>query len=169
VRASAAPKGSVYHFFPGGKEQIVTEALLEYAPRVERFMATAMAGGRTPAARVRRLFGAFGRRVEDAAFRRSCAFGAVSLDLQGEHETLRRVIGATFEHWVALLAASVDTGDAKRSRALAGLILTAIEGAYIRARAEQSSRPFIEAGDLLAELVPQAGKPRRKTKSQTPR
>jgi TetR/AcrR family transcriptional regulator, lmrAB and yxaGH operons repressor len=27
VRESAAPKGSVYHFFPNGKQQVVTEAL----------------------------------------------------------------------------------------------------------------------------------------------
>jgi len=34
------------------------------------------------------------------------------------------------------------------------LVLTAIEGAYIRCRAERSSRPFREAGAWLSSLAP---------------
>ena len=161
VRESAAPKGSVYHFFPNGKQQVVTEALEAYSPRVMRFIVEALTSGRTPAARVRRLFNAFGQRVESADFRRSCAFGTVCLDLNGEHEALRAVVGATFDRWVELIAQHIDLGDTRRSRSFAGLVLTAIEGAYIRARAERSNRPFREAGAWLAELVEPARAPRR--------
>ena len=161
VRESAAPKGSVYHFFPNGKQQVVTEALETYSPRVMRFIEEALAAGRTPAAKVRRLFDAFGQRVESADFRKSCAFGTVCLDLDGEHEALRAVVGTTFDRWVELIAQHVDLGNARRSRSFAGLVLTAIEGAYIRARAERSSRPFREAGVWLAELVEPASAPRR--------
>jgi hypothetical protein len=52
-----------------------------------------------------------------------------------------------------LIALHVDLGDPRRSRSFAGLVLTAIEGAYIRARAERSGRAFREAGLWLAELV----------------
>ena len=53
VKASGAPKGSVYHFFPGGKAQLVNEALAVYAERVEAFIGAAMASARTPEGRVR--------------------------------------------------------------------------------------------------------------------
>ena len=38
VRDSGAPKGSVYHFFPDGKLQIATEALVVYSARVQQFI-----------------------------------------------------------------------------------------------------------------------------------
>jgi TetR/AcrR family transcriptional repressor of lmrAB and yxaGH operons len=161
VRESAAPKGSVYHFFPGGKQQIVSEALADYSPRVMRFMEDALGGGKSASRKVRRLFDAFAQRVEGADFRKSCAFGAVCLDLDVELEALRLAVEGAFEDWVALIARHIDLGDARRSRSFAGLALTAIEGAYIRARAERSSRAFREAGNWLAELV----EPRMPTRS----
>jgi TetR/AcrR family transcriptional repressor of lmrAB and yxaGH operons len=125
VRDSGAPKGSVYHFFPGGKLQIAAEALALYGDRVDAFIDDALAGRRSNVERVRALFEAFARRAEQSQFLRSCAVGTVSLDL----------------------------GDARRSRAYAGLLLTAIEGAYVRARAERSATAFREAGSWLARLV----------------
>jgi hypothetical protein len=46
--------------------------------------------------------------------------------------------------------------DRRRRRSFAGLLLTAIEGAYIRSRAERSGKPFREAGAWLAELTTRA-------------
>jgi len=166
VRESASPKGSVYHFFPDGKRQIVTEALAQYSPRVMRFMETALAGGRSPSSKVKRLFDAFAHRVSAADFRKSCAFGAVCLDLDGELEELRRTVEGAFDDWTKLLADHLDLGDRRRSRAFAGLVLTAIEGAYVRARAERSGEPFREAGALLADM---AGPARKNTKRRVRR
>lgn len=153
VRESGAPKGSVYHHFPQGKLQIATEALDVYSVRVRDFMVAAMAGHRTAPTRVRALFEAFAKRVEAGDFARSCAVGAVSLDLTPEVAALRPRLAALLEDWTATIASYVDLGDARRTRSYAGLLLTAIEGAYVRCRAERSSRPFIEAGEWLATLA----------------
>ena len=153
VRESAAPKGSVYHFFPGGKQQIAEEALRAYVPQVDAFIEQAMAGQRTPALRVKALFEAFARRVEGAEFRRSCPIGTVCLDLSGESEPLRPVLQEALETWTRTIARHVDLGDARRSRSFAGLVMTAIEGAYVRARAEHSAQAFREAGQWLAQAV----------------
>jgi TetR/AcrR family transcriptional regulator, lmrAB and yxaGH operons repressor len=48
VRASGAPKGSVYHFFAGGKSQIASEALAAYAVDVRAFIDQALGGPETP-------------------------------------------------------------------------------------------------------------------------
>ncbi len=165
VRASGAPKGSVYHFFPDGKLQIVTEALAVYSQRVQAFMEQALARGRTPADKLRALFDAFARRVEEAGFRRSCAVGAISLDLDAELEALRGVLAAAFADWVALIARQVDCGDARRTKSFASLVLTAIEGAHVRCRAERSSLPFKETGVWLAQLADALPAPAQRKRS----
>lgn len=153
VRESGAPKGSVYHHFPGGKLQIANEALVLYSGRVRAFIAEALASRGAPADRVRALFDAFARRVEAADYRRSCAIGTVSLDLGEDIETVRSVLAGALEAWMQEIAAQVDLGSPARTRAFAGLVMTAIEGAYVRCRVERSSQPFREAGRWLATLA----------------
>ncbi len=153
VAASGAPKGSVYHFFPGGKHQLVGEALAEYTARVHAWIEDAMARARTPAGKVRALFAAFAERLEAADFRRSCAAGAVCLDLGDDLEGLRASVAAAFDDWRDLLATGIGIADRRRARSFAGFVLTAIEGAYIRGRAERSGEPFLEAGRWLAEVA----------------
>lgn len=153
VRASGAPKGSVYHFFPAGKLQIVGEALAVYSQRVQAFIDAALASRNAPDEKVRALFDAFARRVEAGDFQSSCAVGTVTLDLEAGLEDLRGALADAFADWVALIERHLDCGDARRTKSFASLILTTIEGAYIRCRAEHSSRPFREAGAWLAELA----------------
>lgn len=153
VRESGAPKGSVYHFFPQGKRQIVSEALAVHSQRVLAVIETSLASARTPGGRIRALFRTFGRRLEQGEYRASCAAGTVCLDLEDDLEAVRQTIESAFDSWAALIGSHLEFADARRARSFAGLVLAAIEGAYIRGRAERSSRPFHEAGEWLAELA----------------
>jgi len=153
VRESGAPKGSVYHFFPGGKLQIAEEALAAYGPRVRELIVEALAGAEAPPEKVRTLFRAFARRLRSADFSRSCMVGTVGLDLDDSLEPLRQRLASTLDGWADAIAAAFDLGSTRRTRAFAGFVLTAIEGAYVRARVERSSTPFTEAGEWLATLL----------------
>lgn len=153
VRESGAPKGSVYHFFPGGKQQIVTAALAEYAQTVVDFIESTLAQKRSPRAKVRALFEAFAKRVEQGEFRYSCAAGTVCLDLDADSTELREAVAETLDRYVEAIATHFRCEDHRRSRSFAGLLLNAIEGAYIASRAHRASQPFREAGTWLAGLA----------------
>ena len=155
LAASGAPKGSLYHFFPEGKRQIAREALALYGERVLARCDAALAGGRTPGQKVRRLLAVPARRLEDASYVRSCAAGAVSLDLEHGLEGVRDAVAAFFERFIALCERHLAPAfaDPKRARAFAGLLLTTIEGAYVRGRAEHSTAAFREAAEWLAPLA----------------
>jgi TetR/AcrR family transcriptional repressor of lmrAB and yxaGH operons len=170
VRASGAPKGSVYHFFPDGKQQIAAEALAQYTQRVVAFIDAAMSRKRTPAAKVLALFEAFAQRLEQGDFRSSCAAGTVCLDLDGGLERLRPVVAQALAQYRDAIAAGLALRSDRRARSLAGLLLTAIEGAYIRGRADRSGAPFREAGAWLAELARrEATRPRKAASRQRAR
>jgi TetR/AcrR family transcriptional repressor of lmrAB and yxaGH operons len=150
---SRAPRGSLYHHFPGGKRQIACEALREYGERVAANMASALASGATPGEKVRALFRAVAGRLEAGEFRHSCAAGAAALDLDASLEDVRARVEHDFARWVAVIAEHLPLGNERASRAFASLLLTAIEGGYVRGRAEHSSAALVEAGEWLAALA----------------
>ena len=153
VRESGAPKGSVYHYFPGGKQQIVAEGLAQYSQRVVAFIDANLSRKRRPGDKIKALFNAYAERIEQGDFRHSCPVGTVCLDLDADVESLRPAVADAFAQYVTAIAAHFPFADRRRQAAFAGLVLTAIEGAYIRGRADRSSQPFREAGAWLADLA----------------
>lgn len=166
VAASGAPKGSLYHHFPGGKQQIVAEALDAYTRAVGENAARALAGATTPAGRVRALFAAVAQRLEGSGFRSSCAAGTVALDLDADLESVRDAVHAFFATWIALVAPHFRLRDQARAASFASLLLTAIEGGYVRGRAEHSTRALDEAADWLASVAErEAAAPARRSRA----
>jgi TetR/AcrR family transcriptional regulator, lmrAB and yxaGH operons repressor len=153
LKESGAPKGSMYHFFPEGKRQIAGEAIGVYAKRVLTYMDESLSSAKRPAAKIHALFRAVAQRLERGEFRQSCAAGAACLDLDDDLEVVRFAIEAMFSDCVDLIARHFAMRDARRRRSFAGLVLTVIEGAYIRGRAERSTRPLEEAAVWLAAIA----------------
>jgi TetR/AcrR family transcriptional repressor of lmrAB and yxaGH operons len=150
---SGAPKGSLYHYFPEGKQQVVRDALAVYGARVRDYIAVTLAPGARPSDKVRALFAAVAGRLESGGFGESCAGGTVSLDLGAPDERVRADVAREFASWIDLITHHVAIPDPARRRAFAGLVLTAIEGGYVRGRAEHSTRALLEAADWLAPLA----------------
>jgi TetR/AcrR family transcriptional regulator, lmrAB and yxaGH operons repressor len=150
---SSAPKGSIYYHFPQGKQEIAVEALRLYGQRVAAAFESVLSTKRKPAEKVRALFQFVADRLEEGAFEQSCAAGAVTLDLESDAAVIQPVIQATFDSWQIVIANHLPVRSRARRKSLAGLVLSTIEGAYIRGRAERSTKAFVEAGEWLALLV----------------
>jgi TetR/AcrR family transcriptional repressor of lmrAB and yxaGH operons len=148
-----APKGSLYHFFPDGKRQIASEAMAVYASQALEFYEKALAAPGTPAQKVKRLLKVPASRLVAGDFRSSCMAGTLSLDLDDTLEAVRGEVGTFFEQMIELVVTHLRMPDRSRARSFAGLLLTTIEGAYIRGRAERSTQAFDEAASLLGELA----------------
>lgn len=153
VRESGTPRGSLYHFFPNGKLQITSEALQVYVARVEKFIDEALRGRKSGAQKIQALFQAFATRVEAGQFQKSCALGTVTLDLGEDLEELRLQLAAGFARWAAVIESHLQPKRRSNSFPFASFVLTTIEGAYIRARAERSADAFRESGYWLAQLA----------------
>jgi AcrR family transcriptional regulator len=154
---SGAPKGSMYYYFPRGKLQLATEALELYGARVAEAFERALASQARPPEKVRSLFGLIAARLEQARFEQSCAAGAVTLDIQADVEELRPVVAKIMGSWQATVTRHLPMGNAARTRSFAGLVISAIEGGYIRGRAERSREPLLQAGEWLAQVAARAG------------
>jgi AcrR family transcriptional regulator len=150
---SAAPIGSLYHYFPGGKAQLVGEAIRRHAAKLPRIVARSFDGKKSAAAGVRTLFADAADGFERAGADKGCAIGAVALDLTRADAEIREICREAFGAWVEDVAARLPVSGERARRSLAVTIVGAIEGAFVLARASGNGQPFRDAGRWLTVLV----------------
>jgi AcrR family transcriptional regulator len=149
------------HYFPGGKEQLVNEAVAwagRYAAkRVARFMA-AMSEP-TPAGLFARMVGQWTDEYRADGFAAGCPVAAATVDWSQTAESTRAAAADAFAVWKEPVAEAL-TGmgvPAGRARPLAVLMISALEGALLMARAERDLAPLEtvvrELGPLLDAAV----------------
>ncbi|MGA5042087.1 TetR family transcriptional regulator C-terminal domain-containing protein [Streptomyces capoamus] len=150
-----APRGSLQHYFPGGKEQLVNEAV-EWAGRYAgKRVARFLAGLEHPTPRG--LFAAMAAQwTEEYAadgFAAGCPVAAATVDCAASGESTREAAATAFATWRRPVAeALADMGvPASRADALATLMISTLEGAILMARAERDVRPLTT---VVAELGP---------------
>ena len=147
------PRGSIYHHFPGGKDELVAEAIALLGSVVAERIRN------TEADRPEQVAEAFAQGwrefVEATDLKSVCVMSAVTVGAGADSEELLPAVAAAFASWRDALAdAYARTGLAKgRSRRLALTSVAALEGAMIVARAEQSMEPFDAVERDLADLA----------------
>jgi len=157
VTEADAPRGSLQHYFPGGKEELVSDALLWMgdvaARRTKRCLSELES--RTPSALLASIVDTWRRDLTSEEFSAGCPLVAAAADTAATSERLRQVLGRAFDGWLEPLSESlVDLGvPIDRSDNLAIVIISALEGAIILARIRRDLTPFdalvLELGPLL--------------------
>jgi TetR/AcrR family transcriptional repressor of lmrAB and yxaGH operons len=152
---SGAPRGSLYFHFPGGKEELVREALREAAAGADRRLRQALAEGDSAAAACEAFLAAHGRRLEQSGFTEGCPVAGVGLDVGGGTDRLRAACDWALTGWVTLLAERlrVEGRSAEEAEALALTAIAALEGALLLCRARRSLDPLLAVSSQLRRLL----------------
>jgi AcrR family transcriptional regulator len=152
---AAAPRGSLQHYFPGGKEQLVNEAVgwagRYAANRVARFLAALPEP--TPSGLFAGMVRQWTDEYEAAGFAGGCPVAAATVDCAESTVSTREAASAAFTAWNGSVArALAEMGvPGERADALATVMIGALEGALLIARAEQDVRALTT---VLQELGP---------------
>ena len=164
VAHADAPRGSLQHYFPDGKEQLVAEALLwaggVAARRVGR--AHERAGG-MPSALLAGIVSDWRQEFATDGFEGGCPLVAAAADTAATSEELRGVIARAFAGWQEPLAAAlVDCGvPSTRATSLALVVISALEGAIVIARSLHDLGPLDALVNELGPMLDAAAAPRR--------
>jgi AcrR family transcriptional regulator len=153
VEHADAPRGSLRHYFPQGKEQLVREAL-ELAGRTAARTARPRAGELTrPSDVVAAMVDAWRGWLTETDYALGCPAVATVADAAAAGSGLREAAERTFRVWQdAVEAALVEAGlPTDRAPALAAVLISALEGAIVLARTRRSLAPL---DAVLAELGP---------------
>lgn len=155
LAAADAPFGSLYHFFPGGKEQLGDEVLRTAGEFFGRLYETIADDAPDYATGVGDFFDGAAQTLIDTDFADACPIATVALEVASTNETLRQATADVFEGWIAAgTERGVEAGlSAPRARALAISIVALIEGGFVLSRAARSTEPMKATGAVAVAAV----------------
>ncbi|GLK73104.1 TetR/AcrR family transcriptional regulator [Ancylobacter dichloromethanicus] len=131
-------KGSLYHFFPGGKEEMAAAVLADIDGWFEREIYAPLREGE-PAASLAAMFANVDRYFRSG--RRSCLLGAFALGVTRGRFAV--TIDGYFRRWQEALASALRrNGHSGEAMELAEEVLVGIQGALVLAHARQDEGVF---------------------------
>jgi AcrR family transcriptional regulator len=150
---SGAPRGSVYHHFPGGREQLLREATAFSEEYVARRLERGSTDG--PLAAIEALLDHYRESLVATDFRGGCPVVAVAVESPEEGPDLRDAALAAFERWRNALARGFKAAgvEAVRADELGTLVIAAFEGSLILSRTYRDLAPLETVHRELRELV----------------
>jgi len=152
--AAGLPYGSIYHHFPGGKEDIAVSAITARAVWISGLIEQVFAEGVNRAS-LHAMFAFMADRLERSGWVDGCAVGTPALDGSSESTRIREACDAAFQLMIEPIAAALRRQGLRRTAAhdVATTIIATYEGAMILSRTQQSGAPMKIAADSMVRLV----------------
>ncbi|MFF2525359.1 TetR/AcrR family transcriptional regulator [Streptomyces liangshanensis] len=152
LKLSAAPRGSVYFHFPGGKTQLVIEAAEAHAYEQVGIIDSAAEGADSARALVERYVDMGRDGMVASGYARGCGIAPlVTEGAEGEAAEIGETGRRAFSEMTDRLAFHFVAFGVERTaaRALATAVLAGVEGAMITSRALRSPGPYDSVRDGL--------------------
>lgn len=156
--AAGAPFGSIYHFFPGGKEDLGATTLREggafflllFGQYLDEYPDIAQAIGE--------FFDGAAQTLVATDYADACPIATIALEVSSTSEPLREAAAGAFDSWLEALGdaferAGLEPGEAE---SLALGTLSALEGAFVLCRAKRTVAPLAAARDMAVGAVERA-------------
>jgi len=153
--AANAPFGSIYHYFPGGKDEMSAEVIRSagrvYAALVPRFFDAQP----DVAQATLNVFRGAAQTLRDSDYADACPVAAVALEVASINEPLRLATAGVFADWVAAVASRYEEAGLAPAvaRRLAVGLVSMLEGAFVLARAAKDARAVEDAGEIMSAAV----------------
>jgi TetR/AcrR family transcriptional repressor of lmrAB and yxaGH operons len=143
---SGAPKGSLYHYFPGGKEELGEAAVRLAARLMADMLSEHAARQKSPAAFVRAYCTTMAKWMEESEFRSGSPIATTMLETVPQSPELTRAGVEALDHWIAIIATvfAADGMSMAAARIKAQTLIATMEGALLVARVRQNSRPIMD-------------------------
>lgn len=160
LRRSSTPKGSLYHYFPGGKRQLADAAVRYMADRMARTMAEVLRSTTDPAEALQIFLDGRAEDLAASSFKSGCPIATVTLETASDDADLRNACSEGFENLTQIFIDHLVTAgiSPERAKPMATLFIASWEGGLILSRARQDVEPLKAVARELATLMDAAVK-----------
>jgi len=152
---ASAPFGSLYHHFPGGKEELGAETIRRSGRLYGLLVGSFMGLDVDVADGIESAFAGAAQTMVETDYADACPIATVALEVSSTSEPLRQACADVFAEWIHFATRRFKLAgiDAERSRELALIMLSALEGAFVLCRALRTTEPLQAAGAAVAAEV----------------
>lgn len=153
--AAQASPSSVYHFFPGGKQELAIEAMHHGAREFGEMLTTGLASHSDPAEATAACALLLAEDLKRSDWSDGCPVAVTALETIGRVPGLQEAATRALTEWRSLVAARLTQGGIAPASAhtLAGTVISMLEGAELLSRVTADDTPLRDAAVHLAQLV----------------
>lgn len=158
AQAANAPFGSIYHFFPGGKDQLGEQTIRWSGQVYIQLFLSVVSDAPDAVSAVERFFADTGQALRDTDFAYSCPIATVAMEVAVTNEPMRLATADVFDSWIDTATGYFSAAGIRPpvARQLALSMLVLLDGAFVFSRALRSTEPVEVAGAVAAGQVRQA-------------
>ncbi len=151
VAESGAPKGSLYHYFPNGKEALGEAAIALAGGMIGEMLAGLAARHREPKAFLRAYCKVMAGWMQESGFRSGCPVATTLLETAPQSPAISAAGRRAVDGWIGVVGGVFEEAGIPRREAQsrAQLVIAAMEGALILARIRRSARPILDVAKLF--------------------
>lgn len=162
---AGAPKGSLYHYFPDGKQQIGEAAVRLAGKSVVVTLEKLELQHETTAAVIQAYCRLLAGWMAKSGFRDGCPIATTLLESAPQSEGIARAGREAFAAWRRVFERTLLRDGFSKANALqlSRLTVSSIEGALIVARAESRSVPIKDVAKSLSTVLRNCAPPRKRT------
>jgi AcrR family transcriptional regulator len=158
TETAGATIGSLYHFFPGGKDDLTIAAITESGEAYRQLFELFADAATDAADAVARFIDGAADVLEETDYIDPCPIGTVAREVASTNEALRQATDQVFLGWIETAASTFESDGIARPTAeeLATMVVATLEGGFVLARARRDATPLRIAGRQVRGLVEQA-------------
>jgi TetR/AcrR family transcriptional repressor of lmrAB and yxaGH operons len=148
---SGAPRGSLYFHFPGGKDELIGEAIRRASQDIDTIIDSVEAADTGELMTV--LLRILGERLEGSNWNQGCPVATVALETSATNDGIQHACSAAYSGWHKTLRGRLEADGRSDADDLATFLLAVLEGAMVLARTHRSTEPLEAASRVVNNIL----------------
>lgn len=155
VKESGTPRGSLYYYFPDGKEELATEAVKMRMKAMAEWSRRVLSEIEDPIEAIHSMIMEMSQQSSENQCSVGAPIAAVALEASNTSERIRNACADGYQGLQDVIAAKLVMGgfSAEKANSLATTINAAIEGAMILSRTTQNASILVNVANDMKTLV----------------
>jgi len=155
LKKSGAPKGSLYYYFPEGKEQIASEVILQagkiISDRIQEKMQAEPDAGKA----IHDFLETVACRMEETKFQSGSPFTMLAMESATESKRINQACREAYSMLIGAFKDGLEKGgmEVARAESVAELIVSAVEGSIVLSRTYLSADHLRQIADHIEQMV----------------
>ncbi|MFM2392289.1 MAG: hypothetical protein RLZZ546_266 [Bacteroidota bacterium] len=147
------PKGSLYHHFPNGKDELFACAVHHYKDYLSEIFLSSMKGKSTASQGLSAMIDKYSELLKKSNYTLGCPISIIALETSGKNEILTQACKEVMDYWVEKINSYLTYKGIISDEHAALDFLTRLEGALIVSRIYQNDKALKKLKSQIKEII----------------